>query len=457
MLKICLTGGPCGGKSNSMSFLTHMLEERGYRVFIVPETATELILNGIVPGSEISIENFQEFVLDKQLAKENLYNRLVDYVDPAKIVIFYDRGILDNCAYIERDVFMKMLERRGMDIADVYARYDAVLHLVTAADGAEKYYQWNDPNSASTGNNAARSESPAEARAKDKKTMECWIGHPHLRVFDNSTDFNTKIKRVVEEVFSLLGEPVPKEIERKFLIKKPSLYEISKLGCVSKTQIIQTYLHPNRADTERRVRQRGTKERGFNFYYTEKTDAGHGERIECETKISPKEYIEYLSEADTTLHQISKTRYCFVYARQYFELDIYPFSDEYAILEIELNNINEEIVFPPLGIVKEVTDNPDYRNHALAATLKFQEPVNEQKSIADEESRWLYETGREEPEILGSGSSEYSVVKTYDEAEAFRLSKECGRNYINRFKKQNGKKICQWYDMYAKQWIDCLN
>ena len=126
-------------------------------------------------------------------------------------------------------------------------------------------------------------------------------------------------------------------------------------------------------------------------------------------------------------------------------------------MEIELNNINEEIIFPPLGIVKEVTDNPDYRNHALAAILKFQEPVDEQKSIADEESRWLYETGREEPEILGSGSSEYSVVKTYDEAEAFRLSKECGRNYINRFKKQNGKKICQWYDMYAKQWIDCLN
>ena len=85
------------------------------------------------------------------------------------------------------------------------------------------YYQWNDPNSEDSGNNAARRESPEEARQKDSETINAWTGHPHLRVIDNSTDFSGKIKRVTEEVFSLLGEPIPTEIERKFLIKKPTL------------------------------------------------------------------------------------------------------------------------------------------------------------------------------------------------------------------------------------------
>lgn len=124
-----------------------------------------------------------------------------------------------------------------------------------------------DPSKESCGNNAARSESPEEAIVKDEKTLEAWIGHPHLRVFDNSTNFSGKINKVVEELFSILGEPVPKEIERKFLIKKPTIKEIENFGCISKSNIIQTYLIKKNENIERRVRQRGTKSDGFNFYY----------------------------------------------------------------------------------------------------------------------------------------------------------------------------------------------
>lgn len=370
MLKCVITGGPGAGKTEIMSHLTQILEERGYKVFIVPETATELILNGIHPGNNISMVNFQDFVLDKQLFKENLYDEAADFYDSNKVVIFYDRGIIDNCAYIDKGPFERMLKSRGLSFSDAYARYDAVLHLVTAADGAEKFYQWNDPTKEDVGNNAARLESPEEARVKDKKTLDAWIGHPHLRVFDNSTDFEGKIQRVVKEVFAMLGEPEPKEIERKFLIKKPTNKEIENLGCISETNIIQTYLR-SEDGVERRVRQRGTKENGFTFYYTEKTDIGFGERIEKENKITPNEYVILLSEADTDLHQISKTRYCFVYDKRYYEMDVYSFSNEYAIVEIELNDINEEINLPPLTLVKEVTGDKDFMNYSLAKTLSF--------------------------------------------------------------------------------------
>ena len=465
MLKIVLTGGPCAGKSEALSRLTQLLEARGYKVFTVPEAATFLILNGICPSANISMEKFQKFVLDAQIETERIFGDAVKYYDEDKVIFFYDRGIMDGCAYVDKDsVFLPLLADKGISISEAFNRYDAVLHLVTAANGAEKFYQWNDPSKENVGNNAARSESPEEARIKDKKTLNSWVGHPHLRVFDNSTDFNGKINRIVEEVFALLGEPIPKEIERKFLIKMPTDAQIAALGCVSKTNIIQTYLKKSKDVTERRIRQRGNKQSGFSFYYTEKTDLEKGIRIENERKISADEYLQLLTEADTSLHQISKTRYCFVYRNQYFELDIYPFDKRYAILEIELNDLNETISYPPLNFIKEVTNDIAFRNVSLAQKLSFGVADNlpEQhfgcgfgKSLVTNvpAEEWIYETGRDEPEILGSGSHKYDVVKTRDEKYAFRLSKENGRNYIRRYRIVQGLTVSQWYDGILKTWI----
>jgi predicted ATPase len=243
MLKIVLTGGPCSGKTVLLNRLTQILEERGYKVYTVFEAATALIVNGIYPTENMSPEDFQSFVLDMQLNNENLFEKVAKFHDPNKIIIFYDRGIMDGCAYVDKEtVFKNMLAKKGLTFSDIYSRYDAVLHLLTTADGAEEYYQWNDPTKEDVGNNVARSESPEEARDKDRKTLNAWIGHPRLRVFDNSTDFDGKINRVIKEVFALVGEPVPSEIERKFLIKMPTKEQIESLGCVSKTNIIQTYL-----------------------------------------------------------------------------------------------------------------------------------------------------------------------------------------------------------------------
>lgn len=464
MLKIVLTGGPCAGKTQILSRLTQVLEGRGYKVITVPEAATHLILNGICPSASISMDDFQNFVIDAQIANEQVFESAAQYYDESKLIFFYDRGIVDGCAYTDKDtVFAKLLANRNMTFADAYNRYDAVLHLVTAANGAEKFYQWNDPNSTDVGNNAARSESPEEARIKDEKTLNAWIGHPHLRVFDNSTDFDGKIQRVIREVFALLGEPSPSEIERKFLIRKPTAAQLAFHGCISKTNIIQTYLKSDGTSTERRVRQRGTKESGYTYFYTEKTDVADGIRIENERKITPEEYIQLLAEADTSLHQISKVRHCFVYRNQYFELDFYPFSDKYAILEIELNHIDEPIEFPIMDILKEVTNDKSFRNSELAKTLKFdyEEPgfffggCGRGKSpfvnVPPEE--WTYETGRTTPEILGSGNKKQDVVRTKNEEEAFKLFKEDNRNYLTRERFFAGAIHTQWYDEENSRWF----
>ena len=74
-----------------------------------------------------------------------------------------------------------------------------------------------------------------------------------------------------------------------------------------------------------------------------------------------------MMEADTTKRQIRKTRYCLIYQNQYFEIDIYPFWNDKAIMEIELADENQQISFPKfIKIIKEVTDDEAYKNSSIA-------------------------------------------------------------------------------------------
>lgn len=354
-VKICLTGGPSGGKSTSLAALEQELLNRGWKVFIIPETATELIINGITPA-EIDTVTFQEFVIRKQFSKEKIFEEAAALFD--KSVILCDRGFLDTLAYISRNDMEKIASSLGMDFNTMMHSYDAVIHLVTAAKGTDAYTIENNP---------ARTETPEQAIEKDELTLKSWLGHPHLRVVDNSTNFSGKIARVIEEVFDVLGEPEPKEIERKYLIKKPS-----EVTDGVKTHIIQTYLNSSSGKIERRVRQRGTKKTGFSFFYTEKSEISAGERIEIERKIDMRQYIEFLEDADISCHQLRKDRTCFIYENQYFELDEYPFSDEFAILELEVKSLEDTVILPPfIEVIKEVTGDNKYSNHSLAKSMTF--------------------------------------------------------------------------------------
>ena len=364
MLNIVLSGGPCSGKTTSISKIEEELNSKlGIHTLICPETATELIANGIYPGKNIPVEDFQEIILKKQLEKEKLYKDIASkYFDPDKTIIIYDRGILDQLAYIDRTNFDNLLNKYNLTISDIINRYDAVIHLTTAAKGTTHY---------TTENNSARKETAEEAIALDDRTLAGNTIHPHLRVIDNSTNFEKKIQRVLKVIFDCLGEPTPSEIERKFLIKYPDKNILENLNFSSKSEIIQTYLK-SEGNIERRIRQRGTKENGYNFYYTEKESISGIKRIEKEKKITVKEYVNLLIDANPLLHQISKTRYCFVYENQYFELDIYPYSIDHAILEIELSDENDNIKMPPfLEVIKEVTDDIYYKNSSIAKTLKI--------------------------------------------------------------------------------------
>lgn len=375
--KIVITGGPCAGKSTAMTWIQDHFTKLGYTVLFIPETATELITGGVAPWTCNTNLDFQEFLAQLQITKEDVYERAAKNMGKDKVLIVCDRGLLDNKGYLQQKEFKELTKR--LDTAEVELRdmYDAVFHLVTAANGAAEFY--------TLANNSARTETPEEAVAKDNALIAAWTGHPHFRVIDNSTDFNGKMLRLVHEIASFLGEPEPYEIERKFLIDYPDIAWLESLPNCEKVEILQTYLNSAPGD-ETRVRQRG-KDGHYMYIKTTKKTVSAVKRIEIEQRLSKDEYLRLLMDADTNMHPLRKTRYCLTYNNQYFEIDVYPFSTNKAILEIELNDENTPIEFPPeLNIIREVTDDRRFRNAELAKTLQFAEdaqPVelNEQEFI----------------------------------------------------------------------------
>jgi CYTH domain-containing protein len=273
------------------------------------------------------------------------------------VLLVCDRGAMDNKAYMTDEEFGDVLAWLNLNEVELRDSYDAVFHLVTAAKGAEQFY--------TTENNAARTETVEQAADLDDRLIAAWTGHPHLRIIDNDTEFEHKLHCLIAEIAAFLGEDETYEIERKFLIEYPDVAALEQLPNCKRVEILQTYLSTSDGQ-ETRVRQRGADGNCI-YLLTTKRKITEWKRVEEERKISQHEYLKLLMDADPSRRSIRKTRYCLTSGNQYFEIDVYPFWKDKAILEIELSDESEQIHFPDMiRVIKEVTDDPSYKNAALA-------------------------------------------------------------------------------------------
>ena len=356
--KIVITGGPCAGKTTAMSWIQNAFTKMGYAVLFVDETATQLISGGAAPWLSTSNRDYQWQLIRLQQAKEEAFAEIGKTMKENRILIVCDRGAMDNCAYMTGEEFSWILKQMNTSKILLRDQYDAVFHLVTAAKGAEKYY--------TLANNQARRETAEEAAALDDKLIAAWTGHPHLRVIDNSSGFEEKMLRLIKEITAFLGEPAPMEIERKYLISRPDGRALESRPNCEKVDIVQTYLRSEDPAEERRIRRRGSHG-SYVYFMTRKRKAGGIRRVEIEERLSRREYIALLAEADPDYRPIRKERYCLSENGLYYEIDVYPEWKDKALMEVELHSEGQEIVFPEgIDVIREVTEDPAYSNHALA-------------------------------------------------------------------------------------------
>ncbi|MGM9803281.1 MAG: AAA family ATPase [Muribaculaceae bacterium] len=357
--RIVLTGGPCAGKTTALVRVIEQFSNLGYKVFTLPEVPTMFTqagMNYLTQNKDFFFEG-EKATLEIQLALEDKFMRMAQAcTEPC--VIICDRGTLDISAYMAPEMWNTITSSVGVDTAGLRSRYDAVLHLVSAADGAEQFY--------TTSNNAQRLEKADEAGLKiarelDKKVIRAWSGHPHLRVINNNEDFDRKLNRVLKEISNVLGLPQPIEEERKYIVEL-----IGEVPDCIESDITQTYLVAD-PDCEVRLRRRGWNGKYVNVHLTKKKISDKEELV-TERQVNNNLYRSLLQQADPYRRTIKKLRKSFIWKGQFFELDTYlePIGN-LMILETKGIARHEDVKFPPfLRVIEDITGNKKYYNYNLA-------------------------------------------------------------------------------------------
>ncbi len=337
------------------SAVEHMrghFEAHGYYVLVMQEIAREFFTSGLkIEKNGITNYAFQKEIFEEQLYRESRYMHRIAKVPGDKKLLIFERGAMDRKAYLEDTEFTRMIHQKACRVAELRdERYDGIFHLERAMSPVFK-------------------ETSGEGAVKDLKVCQAWVGHPHLRIIKNNIYANKKIQNLALAIERLLGIPEPLEIERKFLVKFPNLYElVNKFGAVP-LNVEQVYLQKKK-NIRQRIRRRAQD--GYSvFSSTYKERIEDGVSREVEERISELEYrIRSRYERDRSRRIVRKDRYCFLWNGQYFELDIFHQPKRHsglALMEIELEQRKQHVDIPPfISVIREVTSDPDFSSSSLA-------------------------------------------------------------------------------------------
>ncbi|XP_026501676.1 TRPL translocation defect protein 14 isoform X2 [Vanessa tameamea] len=404
VFKLVLTGGPCGGKTTGQSRLSTFFENLGWKVFRVPETATVLLSGGIkfadlspdeenvitVPDEECrgrckrctaaaiarAIQGdcamkFQENLLKTMIQIENTFFEL-GRTCQRNCLIICDRGAMDASAFISKEKWEAMLSANNWNSVELRDnRYNHIVHMVSAANGAEDFY--------STEDHACRSEGVELARELDYNAAAAWIGHPYFDVIDNSTDFDKKMNRLIACVCQRIGIDTGDRLnvnskKRKFLVKSP-LRPDTEFPPFQDFDVVHNYLQSDFRKAQVRLRKRGQKGHWSYIHTVRKFHPTNGQSVEVRTQLTHRDYLNMLPQRDDAHFTIFKKRRCFIFNNQYYQLDIYrqpthPRCRGLVLLETYSAAYDQDALLASLPkfltIEKEVTGDPAYSMYNLS-------------------------------------------------------------------------------------------
>lgn len=210
---IALTGGPCGGKSSILQGLASSVSAQGFDVYLVPEVPTILQTHGCkfpVHGTETEKFTYDLNVVILRRQLEDEVHEAVAHKEGTKAVIFVDRGLLDSKAFVSNSQWEQILSKTGLTEEAILGRYDGLIHLVTAANGAAQFYRWSGDNKGpitdDSGTVVERWETPEKAIEKDDALQKYWEKHPKRFIAYNvEGGIEKKLADSIKWITNLLG------------------------------------------------------------------------------------------------------------------------------------------------------------------------------------------------------------------------------------------------------------
>lgn len=273
---------------------------------------------------------------------------------------------------MEPEEWVRLLETEGKSEVELRdERYDCVVHMRTAAAGAQAHYN--------TDGNEARREGPELARNLDERLLKAWTGHPYYVIVDNSTDFEAKLERTIKAALFRAGLPDvrdfagfgPEDVSvghspvqrRKFVLAtaKGSLPVLPEGVKFVDFDVEHRMLYPSDdGATFYRLRRRA---HGGQAIYTlaSSTIDNAGVRCEARRNLSGREYEAMLRFTDPDYDVVAKARRVFVWEGRFYQADLFLAKQKgLVLLEAYIPRDAALPAFLPEPIA-EVTDDPTYK------------------------------------------------------------------------------------------------
>jgi len=351
LVKIVLTGGPCGGKTTALSEVADRLRSLGMQVFTQPEVSTTLSLAGAgFPANKSAEyrEGWESARLTFQIAMEDTFARIAK-ASGQPTVLLCDRGAADASAYHDPESWPRIARAalppdfEGDPCRFMVDRYDLVLHLVSCAIGAPEHY--------SKEGNSARRETPEEAIQVDYNIRKAWDTHPNRRIIDNQTDFSGKIRRVVTAICSHLGVLSPQDARRLFVVSRKKFLPPPDVK-VEEYVMTYTFLDGSTEEENSCVRYRTHNGHRSITFARKSADGEIIERI-----IGGREALSLL-EHPSPVPSLTRKRHVFITDSHYFQLNDH--NNDECLLAVEVATPQSKVNFPPWlepAVIKEIDLN----------------------------------------------------------------------------------------------------
>jgi len=385
---IVFTGGPCGGKTTALSQVSECLKDLGNGVICVPEAATlifssgtHLFMDRYTPSQAIE---FQKCLMSLQINLEEIFKKIISInaISPT-VFALCDRGLMDGSAYLPREQWEVLLNELGYYEAEIKLnRYDLVIHLTTAADGAEAYY--------TLANNKARHETVKEAIDLDRKLRFAWLGHPKQLIITNDyKDFTAKIRMAEDFVLRENGHPTQSRYTKKYLLVDNGLFEkvVSnyklEVFCLTDTFLEGLDSKPTASDGSNEeifVRKRENNSR-LSFLQGKRVHNKNKVFFTTKRNISWKEYQSLIENNKNSSNALFRRRCMALLGSMYLTFDEIKINGLSFILmlvqanerfdkfklEEQLNYIKDNVpAFITQNILQEVTDTVPFRFSEMA-------------------------------------------------------------------------------------------